>query len=107
LQFIIKRRSGLVARHGKDVIPIWQTDRRPKHAAGSRAINQEAFDLPCPGGGGRAELKQALTYDNKLISHFYNFGDRGFLTHKVRPDDLGSAQFPGPLSGKSIKTSLY
>jgi hypothetical protein len=35
-------------------------------------------------------LKQALAYDNKLISHFYNLGDRSFLTHKVRPDDLGS-----------------
>src|SRR5271155_5107904 len=78
-QLIVKRKSGLSAWRGQDVFPIWQTDPRPEHAAGGRAINQAAFDLPCPAGGGLAELKQALAYDNKLVSHFYNFGNRGFL----------------------------
>jgi hypothetical protein len=50
--------------------PIWQNNRHAEHAAGGRAINQKTFNLSSPGGGGRAQLKQALAYDNKLISHF-------------------------------------
>jgi hypothetical protein len=64
----------LVAPSAKPLVPIRQTNRRAEHAAGRRAINQETFNLSRPGGGGRAQLKQALAYDNKLISHFYHFG---------------------------------
>ena len=91
-----------MARHGEHFVPIWQTDRRPEHAAGGRAINQEAFDLLCPGGSGRGHLKQALAHNNELVSHFNNLGDRSFLiTHKVRPIDLGQAHFQALWRAKS------
>jgi hypothetical protein len=82
-----------MAQRGKHLVPIRQTNRRAEHAAGRRAINQETFNLSRPAGGGRAQLKQALAYDNKLISHFYHFGDRSFILHSVGPDDLGYVRF--------------
>jgi|SRR5208337_1712659 len=47
-------------RNSGVVVPIWQTDPHPEHAAGARAINQEAIDLLCPGGSGRGQLEQTL-----------------------------------------------
>ena len=88
-----------MARRGKHVVPIWQIDPRPEHAAGGRTINQEALEL-CLGGGGRVQLKQALAHDNELVSLVDNLGDLSFLiTHNVCPIDLGPAQ--GPLAGKT------
>jgi hypothetical protein len=52
-------------------------------------------------------LKQALAYDNKLISHFYDFGDRSFILHGIVPDDLGHVRFRPSGRGQIIKTSLY
>jgi len=79
-----------MARRGKHVVPIWQPGRRAEHAAGGRAIDQEAFDLICPSGGGRGQSEQALAHDNKLVSHLDNLSDCSFLiTHKARPIDRG------------------
>ena len=39
-----------MARHGEHAVPFRQTDPRPEHATGGRAIHQEAIDLLCPGG---------------------------------------------------------
>jgi hypothetical protein len=85
-EFIVQRRSGLAARCGEHVVPIWQSDRLAEHAAGGRAINQEAFDPLCPVGGGCGQLKQPRAHDNELVSLVDNLGDLSFLiTHKVRP----------------------
>ena len=45
----------MTARRSDHLLPIWQSYRRPEHATGGRAINQEVFDLPGPGGSGRGQ----------------------------------------------------
>ena len=68
------------------LVTTWRFRRNP-HASGSPAIDQAAFNLLGPVGGGRAQLEQTLAHNNELVSHVLNLGDRGgvLMIHEVRP----------------------
>ena len=91
----------LMARHGEHVVPIWQTDPHPEHAAGARAINQEAIDLLCPGGSGRGQLEQTLAHNNEPVSHFQNLGDRN--DSRGPSYQLSQGPIPGSSGGQNQK----
>ena len=83
-----------MARHGEHVVPIWQTDPRPEHAAGGRAIIKRpstffvraAVAAVSWNRRSRITTSWSRTFKTSAIAAAFLFLTRSVLSTRAKPD---------------------